>query len=599
MAKCSTIRVGLDKPPIGKNTIFYASMNGTIQPEVGELPDWVQSKDIPFREGAYGLQVIGSITYPIKGLNLEEPFTFSYTYNVFEDSFVESWNGICILALKGDSYYKKVIGLMTGNLVADSEVARASLDFLTTAPSMNVSRKLWSARNNYRRVTITSNGTVVECYFDGILTDSFNLSEKPVKSNYTREPEMQLFINWGHNKSSGQKYGISEILVAQEYLPPIGLKAYPLEKKDDIILPKKNYLDALTQCEVKKELTVTLPSTHKVNDKLTNNYVFCSSLNNICQKGLPNVKVKDKSDGLKWSVNDKIIMEGILGENIQATPSIKVEGTETVITGSWEGVGTNLVTFTITSISEENRNKNLVVKYSISRTKLEEPIINKCIDKVVGLRLNNSLILPEKINESEGKGVKFKVNNDVLVEFDPYTLTLKSKIDQPFEILVLFSEVEPKSTNLSSIELLANQNCFITVSALNQKLNSYPKILRYLLNSKDLSKDVKSKISFSANCTSMQINGIKDIISTQSASSVVNSKNTDFNIITEDVNFGNITENNVKPVFIRPLLGKKKDTGELVLVTRLSYTTATGRLFNKDNVLHIADCYIPTGVFEK
>ena len=532
MSKYSAIKVGLDKPPIGDKTIFYASMDGTIQPEVGALPDWIQSNGVSFREGAYGLQNIGAMTYPITGLNLEKPFTFAYTYNVFDDSFVKEWNGVCILALKGDSYDKKAIGLITGSTGVNQEVEGVVVHFLAGAPSMGGQRQYWSARNQYRRVTITSNGTSVECYLDGLLLRSFNLSSTPVKSEYTGTPEMQLFINWGHNKNSAQKYGISEVLIAQEYLPPTHLKAYPLENKDVIILPKKSYLGTMSQCEIKETLSVTLPATWKIGNKFVNNYVYGSDLQNVCQKGLPNVKIKDRNNGLTWANNDKIIMDGILGENILATPTITVEGTEVAIAGNWSGIGTNSATFTITNIPEEHKSKALVVKYSVSRPKLEKPLIYKCIDKVIGLKYNNRLLLPE-FNSNSSQEVCFKVNSssDFSVEFNPYTVTLKSKLNEPFELLTLLNELDTKSISSNDLQLLANQNCLITVATLNQKLSSYPSLIRCALNFKDISNDAKVKTAFSANGELMRINGVSNILSTQSIPSIVNFKDTNFDKI--------------------------------------------------------------------
>lgn len=603
MSKYSAIKVGLDKPPIGDKTIFYASMDGTIQPEVGALPSWIHGSGISFREGAYGLQVIGAMTYPITGLNLEKPFTFAYTYNVFDDSFVGQWSGIIMLTLRGkdSSSDKKVfVSITTDGVPSGSEVQGIILDCLKDRPYIGGDRKYWSEHNKYRRITITSDGEFIECYMDGLLLRRTDLKKLPILDEYKGAPDMQLNVNWGHNKNGAQKYGISEVLIAQEYLPPTQLKAYPMSNKDVIILPKKSYLGTLSQCEIKENLTVTLPATWKVGNKFTNNYVYGSDLQNVCQKGFPNVKIKDRNNGLTWANNDKILMEGILGENILATPTITVEGTEVAIAGNWAGIGTNSATFTITNIPEEHKSKALVVKYSVNRVKLEEPIIYKCIDKVIGLKYNNRLILPEIQTEDENQEVNFKVNSDdVSVEFNPYTITLKSKLDVPYELLVLLNEIEPKSTDAESTEFLVNQNCLITVSALNQKLSSYPNLLRYILNSEELTKDIKTKISFSANGTPMRINGIANIISTQSIPSRANFKNTSFSIITEDVDFGNITENNVKPVFLRPILGKLKNTGELVLVVRLNFTHVTGQYFDRNNVPRIATCHIPTGIFEK
>lgn len=600
MSKYSAIKVGLDKPPIGDKTIFYASMDGTIQPEVGALPDWIQSNGVSFREGAYGLQNIGAMTYPITGLNLEKPFTFAYTYNVFDDSFVKDWNGICILALKGDSYDKKVIGLITGNTGANQEVEGVVVHFLAGAPSMGGQRQYWSTRNQYRRVTITSNGTSVECYLDGLLLSSFNLSSTPVKSEFTGTPEMQLFINWGHNKNSAQKYGISEVLIAQEYLPPTHLKAYPLENKDVIILPKKSYLGTMSQCEIKETLSVTLPATWKIGNKFVSDYVYGSDLQNVCQKGLPNVKIKDRNNGLTWANNDKIIMDGVLGENILATPTITVEGTEVAIAGNWSGIGTNSATFTITNIPEEHQSKALVVKYSVSRAKLEKPLLYKCIDKIIGLKYNNKLILPE-INFDSKQEVCFKVDNseDISVEINPYTLTLKSKIAEPYELLVMLNEVKPETASVTTIDFLAKENCFITVSALNQKLNNYPKFLSYLLNAESIQSSIINKACFSGGGVPMTINGITKIYSTQSITSKMCYKEDGTNITVEGVDFGNICENNVKPVFLRPILGKVKSTGELVLVVRITNTSTTGQRFDRNNMDYLTTCYIPTGIFEK
>lgn len=600
MSKYSAIKVGLDKPPIGDKTIFYASMDGTIQPEVGALPDWVQDSGVSFREGAYGLQVTGAMTYPITGLNLEKPFTFSFTYNVFDDSYAGEWNGICILALKGDSYYKKIIGMITGKDVLNSEVEGVSLSYLTTTPSMQGDRKYWSTRNMYRRVTVTSNGTVVECYLDGLLTNSFSLIEKPIKSEYTGTPDMQLFINWGHNKSSAQKYGISEVLIAQEYLPPTQIKAYPLENKDVIILPKKSYLGTLSQCEIKENLTVTLPATWQVGNKFANNYVYGSDLQNVCQKGFPNVKIKDRNNGLTWANNDKIIMDGVLGENILATPTITVEGTEVAIAGNWAGIGTNSATFTITNIPEEHQSKALVVRYSVSRAKLEKPLLYKCIDKVIGLKHNNRLILPE-INIENKQEVSFKLNSseDVSVEFNPYTLNLKSKLDSPFELLLILSDVQPKVAYSNDVEFIAKQNCFITVSALNLKLSKYPKFLSYLLNSDEVTSAMKSAMAFSSDGVPMRINGVSNIFSTQSIASKLCYKETNTIIPVEGVDFGNISENNVKPVFLRPILGKLNRSGELVFVVRLTSSKSAGQYFDSNNTDYQTTCYIPTGIFEK
>lgn len=600
MSKYSVIKVGLDKPPIGDKTIFYASMDGTIQPEVGELPDWIQDSGVSFREGAYGLQVTGAMTYPITGLNLEKPFTFSFTYNVFDDSYVSEWNGICILALKGDSYYKKVIGMITGNNILNSEVEGAYISYLTTTPSMQGDKKYWSERNKYRRVTVTSNGSILECYLDGLLINSFNLTENPVKPEYTGTPDMQLFINWGHNKSSAQKYGISEVLIAQEYLPPTQLKAYPLENKDVIILPKKSYLSTLSQCEIKENLTVTLPATWQIGNKFVNNYVYGSDLQNVCQKGLPNIKIKDRNNGLTWANNDKIIMDGILGENILATPTITVEGTEVAIAGNWSGIGTNSATFTITNIPEEHKSKALVVKYSISRPKLEKPLIYKCIDKVIGLKYSNRLLLPE-LNSSSSQEVCFKANSssDFSVEFNPYTVTLKSNLVEPYELLVLLNEVNPKIAYSNDVEFVAKQNCFITVSALNLKLSKYPKFLSYLLNSDEVTSDMKSAISFSSDGVPMRINGVSNIFSTQSIASKLCYKETNTIIPVEGVDFGNISENNVKPVFLRPILGKLSRSGEIIFVVRLTNSKSAGQYFDSNNTNYQTTCYIPTGIFEK
>lgn len=603
MSKYSAIKVGLDKPPIGDKTIFYASMDGTIQPEVGALPSWIHDSGISFIEGAYGLQARGAMVYPISGLDLEKPFTYAYTYNVFDDSFVGQWSGIIMLTLRGkdSSNNKKVfVSITTDGVPSGSEVQGVIIDCLKDRPYIGGDRRYWSEFNKYRRITITSDGKFVECYMDGILLKRLSLAENPLSDEYKGAPDMQLNINWGHNKNGAQKYGISEVLIAQEYLPPTHLKAYPLENKDVIILPKKSYLGTISQCEIKETLSVTLPATWKIGNKFVNNYVYGSDLQNVCQKGLPNVKIKDRNNGLTWANNDKIIMDGVLGENILATPTITVEGTEVAIAGNWSGIGTNSATFTITNIPEEHKSKALVVKYSISRPKLEKPICYMCIEKTIGLKYNNKLVLPEIISQDTQQEVCFKVdNNDVSVEFNPYSLTLKSKLDKAYELLVLLDETEPKKTILGDTEFLANQNCLITVATLNKKLSSYPNLLRTILNSKELTNDVKIKSAFSANGELMRINGIANVLSTQSIPSITNLKDSSISILTEGIDFGNITENNVKPIFLRPILGKLKNTGELIFMVRLSVTNVTGQYFDKNNINHIATCYIPTGFFEK
>lgn len=603
MSKYSAIKVGLDKPPIGDKTIFYASMDGTIQPEVGALPSWIHDSGISFIEGAYGLQARGAMVYPISGLDLEKPFTYAYTYNVFDDSFVGQWSGIIMLTLRGkdSSNNKKVfVSITTDGVPSGSEVQGVIIDCLKDRPYIGGDRRYWSEFNKYRRITITSDGKFVECYMDGILLKRLSLAENPLSDEYKGAPDMQLNINWGHNKNGAQKYGISEVLIAQEYLPPTHLKAYPLENKDVIILPKKSYLGTISQCEIKETLSVTLPATWKIGNNFVNNYVYGSDLQNVCQKGLPNVKIKDRNNGLTWANNDKIIMDGVLGENILATPIIMVEGTEIAITGNWSGIGTNSATFTITNIPEEHQSKALVVKYSISKPKLEKPIIYKCIDSAVGIKYNNKLILPE-INLDSKQEVCFKVDNseDIAVEFNPYTFTLKSNLVEPYELLVLLNEVNPKIAYSNDVEFVAKQNCFITVSALNLKLSKYPKFLSYLLNSDEVTSAMKSAISFSSDGVPMRINGVSNIFSTQSIASKLCYKETNTIIPVEGVDFGNISENNVKPVFLRPILGKLSRSGEIVFVVRLTSSKSAGQYFDSNNTNYQTTCYIPTGIFEK
>ena len=606
MSKYSAIKVGLDKPPIGDKTIFYASMDGTIQPEVGEFPSWIAGSGIDFKEGAYGLQVRGAMTYPIKGLDLEKPFTFAYTYNVFDDSYQGNWTGIIMLTLKGKdgSTDRKVfVQITTDNNPVGSDVQGVILDCLKNRPFMGGDRLPWSMKNKYRRVTITSDGKFVECYVDGFLSKKYSLAEFPLDDAYKGAPDMQLDINWGHNKVNAQKYGISEVLIAQEYLPPVGLKAYSIESKNDIILPKKSYLGILSQGEINTNIQVTLPATWQIGNGFTNNYVYCSDLINVCQKGYPNVKIKDKNNGLTWANGDKIVIDGILGELITGTPTVKVEGTEVAITGSWSGLNTNSATFTISNIPAEHQSKSLVVSYTATRTRIDKSLLgDNFIDSIIGLKYNNKLYLPKTNSKSAQASFEIpSVTGNKVVTFNSNLVRLRAEIDKPFELLVNLSEVTPKLAPSSLVDYLANQNAFISVASLNQEVPRYPKLLGYMLNCKDIDTAKKANIAFCGGGTPMQINGISNVYSTQAIPSVLAEiEDNDYTkIALNSVNLGEISDVTVKPIIIRPILGKIRDTGELVLVTKIATTNTAKTSVDTGSTTHQTTVYFPTGIFEK
>lgn len=601
MSKYSTVRVGLEKPPIGDKTIFYASLDGTIQPEVGELPTWIHDSGISFKAGAYGLQAIGAMVYPIKGLSLEKPFTFAYTYNVFDDSYVSSWTGILILSLKdkdSSNDNKIFTALTTDALDKNSQVQGVVVSYLEDSPYIGGDRQYWSEQNKYNRVTITSDGKFLECYLNGFLLKKLDLTKYKIQDDYKGTPEMQLDLNWGHNKTGAQKFGLSEILITQEYLPPVGLSELPLGQDNTIIMPRPCYLGVSSLREVEQNLSVTLPASWNSNNNLINNYVCSSDKQSLCQKGFPNVKIKGRLDGLKWSNGDKIIIDGIFGELIVSSPTVIVEGTNTPITGSWSGIGTNSATFTISNILEELRSKSLTVSYSVRKAKLNKPLLDIAVNSILGINFNNRLILPNP--NSDELCYKFNIKNmeESDLVFYPSTFTLECKYNEPYELLVVLNTTTPKSLDSSTIEYLAEENYFITTSALNQKLDSYPKFLKYLVSSDSIPKNIKSNICFGGCGVPMNIKGLSNVFSTQSVNSITLHK-TSNGIAIREPNFGDISLNNIIPVFLKPALAKVLSTGELILVVDMSLANSSSTAFNSSNINSNGLCYIPTGVFIK
>ena len=583
--KIKRVRFGLPKPNVKSDKIlFYASLNGSITPEIGDDPTFIDP-NLKMVEGAYGLQAKGALIYPLKGLDLAQPFTISFTYNVTEDAYVGSWTNIFSVSLKNKEQagQNKVFQLLT---TVDSEkfVNFPTINlFNETLGDLDLDKPLLSVPNRYRRFTLVNSPEGFSVYLDNYLICTFK--GMTLKSEFANKPELQININTGHNGNGYQRYGISEVFVAQEVIPPMSYKGL---NDDSIILPRLGYLGVIGNCEYNGTVTGSLPSNYRNGSTLVNGYVRDESSTVILQ-GQPWLKLFTKTQTDNWSTNDIIKIKGSYGEIIRDTPKVQYmyNGQLVNVVGSWSGIGTKEATFTFGD-NANLTNQDIQVTYNFTLPKREKPLLSNMIANVISMSNGDCTFHPTKGNVRNGASVQVCLStgdsNEIFFQRETNTLTMDKVDTRPLDCLFEFDEIP--TTQSSSYKYLTPIKAIASTMSLSRMSSKYQK----------LHKLISPEVLVQLNNEPLTLNGVTD--TTLSLNPFTIGK-FDYNgsFLTND-NYGLVSPTAINKLAIsRYALVQNLDTGEVFISIDTKLPT------NTQYASVVADTidtkYIKTNIFVK
>lgn len=457
--KTLLVRQGLPKPNVkGDNILFYTSLDGIIIPEVGEKATFTdpQIKSVP---SAYGQQIKGALVYPLKNLDVTKPFTIAFTFNIFDDSFVGAWTNMFAIFLEGlDSKTNKpLISVLTTDKV--NELGYVYTDLMDN--EVNLTSKpiteLVKDKNKCHRVTLISDGKALSCFLDSSLQSTTNLEN--ISSAWLNKPKMQININTGFYKNGYQKYGISEVLVAQSIITPINCPAFD---EDGVILPKPNYLNIVGNCEYISTVTEEIPALFSNSDRDTLNGYYRDEAGTAFYSKCPCIRLGQRANVDSWATGDIIKVKGLYGEVINLTPTITYHNSSDVpVLGDWAGLGTNEATFTLRENSGLT-NQNLKISFSATIPKRTTPLLPVIPSSVI--KASDGITTYYPMGKEKKLGVScFKLNSipaSNAIYIHPETGTIfRDKPDySPLELVLEYEDIpqvkDNSVTNLTDLRAL-------------------------------------------------------------------------------------------------------------------------------------------------
>lgn len=623
MSKLRRIQVGLPKPPLGKTKpIFYASLNGVITPEIGSNPT-ASYPNVNATTGYYtgGLQVVGGLQYVIQGLDLAKDFTFAFTItNTGKQVAKSGWYYICALNLKtsSDNFYMSSSIFNLSYQPKNYEGSSADFYFPSTSlpehknagnenSFKNLDRNTLQEVNRPFRFTFASKSGILELYLDDKLVDSVKLGN--LESKYLGKPDLLLNIN---GASHDLLFGTSEVLITQEYVPPIP----SISSVESIITPALNYSDCVCQTEIPCfGFDVKLPAKYSDGQNYTSGYVK-GVKGGACIPSQPNVYLHARNNNSTWMQGDVIKVLSFIGEVLNNSPRVYYKNgeSEVNINGSWSGVGSSVATFTLGDNSSMPANSDIYLDCNCALPKKNYSILGDySIEKCVSLKYKNKVYYPQANSASMGnaKATRFKLINfpnstvnettisNSFFDFVKETCTgCIKQFKEHFEILAYMKEVPIDLKELSSKDnIVAKCNPFISSVSFNKLLPEYNSLNGWILN-KLLSSDIKSKMLFETDGSPINFNSLPSLYSSRKFTPINEFKGVSSNnVVTNGLDIGDISITPLKPIVVQPYLFKSN--GELKVRLVISYVTTLSTSIAKSNTTTLGFINISTGIFEK
>ena len=616
MAKMKRVLVGLPKPPMGKTKpLFYAPLNGTVTPVIGDNPI-VQESNVNFVEGYYkgGLQSIGGLKYLIKGLDIAKDFTFAFTItNIGKQEVKNSFSAIVALNLatfSGGEYLSNSLFNLSfqpkGYADSDSNFYFPSTSLPEIKSSGNehsfkkFNRYKLYAINKPMRITVTNHNGILSIYLNSDLIDSVKLGN--LASKYLGSPDLHLVLNGGNYDF---KYGISEVLVSQEFIPPIpNMEDISIE---DIILPSKNYTSYTGQAEVTGvSYKAILPASFFGDNVYKNGYGRAFKNNRASLISNPNICLYKRANNDTWQTSDSIEVYGFLGEVLSSSPKVfYMSGDrEVLVTGSWTGVGTEVATFTLGENSGLT-NQEIHIECTCSLPKRNYSILgSNAIETVLNAKYRGNVYLPDN-EKSDLKGAKCVVikldviNSELKIVPETVTMCL-DKIEEPFSLTVFMAEppVDLEDMRDTGDEtLLAKYHPFISTVTFNKLMVQYNGLNKILLDPELDGKDSREAV-FHSDGNPMLHQQFREYNTSRFRPNELRYE--DNPILAYGLDFGKISDdsNPVKPVLVYVYLMKGYG-GELKARLIVRKVNSPSSSVTSSNTTTLGYVNIKTGIFEK
>lgn len=325
---------GMPKSTTDEHTVFYASFDGAIEPEVGcytEIKELVPAPYLtPFCTG-YGL--VGKRSN-ISGVTLPKSGTI--------DFWLDSTDAANVIDIAGARFYMKTQTELVFQFRSYPTVTNVGFSVILKQ-NINHIRLVYSNANNNFVATAYINGALVYSNFTK-LNWQMSLNVVPL---YPSSNGIFFGTNTGGSNENGCTFVISDFHISNidrgDYFPNL---------PQDFIEGKAIIKPRMGQQQIKGDPMYSQETTDviKIGTNVNEPYIACS-----------------RTSG-NWTNGDTIKIKGLSGEIItgkdSASPIVK-SSTGTNITGSWSNLGTNEATFTLGTNSSLT-NQDLYVTYSLN-----------------------------------------------------------------------------------------------------------------------------------------------------------------------------------------------------------------------------------------